>query len=319
MTEATRPHAVDPARTMVLERVFDAPPALVYKAWTDPAHLPHWFGPQGFTTTTHAIDVRPGGGWHFDMHGPDGTTYPNFIRFVELEAGARIVIDHGESPDGPPKFRATITLEDVGGKTRLRQESVFPTVEALEVVKGFGAEALGYQTLAKLGERLETLGFAITRTFAAPRALVYQAWSDPERLSKWWGPKGMTLEILTLDFRPGGVFHYRMYNAQGAEMWGKFVYTETTAPERIAYVSSFADAAGNVARAPFAADFPLEVYNVLTFSERDGQTTLSLAAGPRNATPAEWAFFEGMNASMQQGFGGTFEQLVAYLAEAQAR
>ncbi len=319
MTEATQNPAVEADRTMVLERVFDAPRALVYKAWTDPAHLPHWFGPKGFTITTHAIDVRPGGAWHFIMHGPNGQDFPNFMRFLEVVEGERLVVDHGESPDGAPHFRTTITFEDEGGKTRLRQQSVFPTVEALETVKGFGAFELGHQTLDKLGERLKTMGLSITRTFDAPRELVYQAWSEPERFAKWWGPTGFDLEVKQAEFRPGGVFHYRMHNAQGNEMWGKFVYVETTAPERIVYISSFSDPAGDVQRAPFSKefkDFPLEIYNVVTFTARDGKTIINIAGGPLNASAAEWAFYEGMYASMQQGFKGTLDQLEAYLAQA---
>ena len=93
-------------------------------------------------------------------------------------------------------------------------------------------------------------------------------------------------------------------------------HLEAQAPERLVYVSSFSDAEGNTTRAPFAQDFPLEIYNVLTFTEHDGKTVMELGGGPLDASPAELAFYQGMNASMQQGFGATFQQLVAYLASA---
>jgi uncharacterized protein YndB with AHSA1/START domain len=71
-------------RSIVGSRVFDAPRALVFSVWTDPKHLAQWWGPNGFTTTTHAYDFRPGGVWRFVMHGPDGRHYQNRITFDEL-------------------------------------------------------------------------------------------------------------------------------------------------------------------------------------------------------------------------------------------
>lgn len=317
MTDATQTQAPEAARELVLERVIDAPRALVYQAFTTPAHLNHWFGPKGFTITTKAIDVRPGGSWDFVMHGPDGKDWPNFVRYLELEPNARLLYDHGESADGPAHFRVTVTFEDEGVRTRMRMRSLFPTVEGCEAAKGFGAVELGYTTLEKLAARVDTMGLRLTRTVDAPRDLVYQAWTEPARLAKWWGPTGFDLEVLKLELRPGGVFHYRMSNGQGAEMWGKFVYQEVEAPARIVYVSSFSDAAGGTAPAPFPGmeHFPLEVYNVLTLTEVDGKTVMEMGGGPLAATEEQRAFYHGMRASMEQGFGGTFKQLDAYLAE----
>ena len=70
--------AQDP-RSIIGTRVFDAPRELVFSAFTDPKHLAEWWGPNGFTTTTHAFDLRPGGKWRFVMHGPDGRDYQNLI------------------------------------------------------------------------------------------------------------------------------------------------------------------------------------------------------------------------------------------------
>lgn len=321
MTEATHTPGLEPEadRELVLERVFDAPRALVFKAWTDPAHLPVWFGPKGFTCTTHAIDVRPGGAWHFDMHGPDGTDYPNFMRFLTIEPNERITYDHGALPDEPAHFQGTVTFADEpGGRTRLRMRNLFPTAEARAAVEGFGAVELGYQTLEKLAERLAATTLTFTRTFDAPRELVYRAWAEPQRFAKWWGPAGMALEVLKQDIRPGGVFHYRMYNDAGAEMWGRFAYVELAAPERLVWVNAFSDPEGNVVPAPFPGmeAFPLEIYNVMTLTEEDGKTLLKLTGGPLAATAKQLDFYLGMNASMQQGFGGTFDKLAAYLAQA---
>ena len=161
--------------------------------------------------------------------------------------------------------------------------------------------------------------FEISRTFDAPRDLVFQAFSEAERLAQWCGPRGFAIEVKKLEFRPGGIFHYRMVASNGHDMWGRFVYRQIVAPERIVWVNSFSDSEGGITPAPFPGNFPAEILNVLTLTEQDGKTTLSLRGGPVNATPEEQQFFEGMFDSMRQGFGGTWDQLEAYLAKEQGR
>jgi len=154
----------------------------------------------------------------------------------------------------------------------------------------------------------------ITRTLNAPRELVFQVWTDANHLAKWWGPTGMSIHVAKLDLRPGGMFHYSMKTPDGHEMWGKFVFNEISPPDKIVFTNSFADPEGNTVRPPFAPNFPLEIQNILTFTEQDGQTILTLTGGPINATEEEVQFFAAMHESMQQGFAGTFNQLEAYLA-----
>jgi uncharacterized protein YndB with AHSA1/START domain len=159
----------------------------------------------------------------------------------------------------------------------------------------------------------------ITRQLEAPRDLVWKAWTDAQDLSHWWGPKGCKLRVVSLELRPGGVFHYAMQFRPGQETFGRFVYREIAPPERLVYVSSFSDAEGGITRAPFPQlrqSWPLEVLNTLTLTEADGRTTLTLRGSPINATQAELETFAGMFDSMRQGFGGTFDELSAYLAEA---
>jgi uncharacterized protein YndB with AHSA1/START domain len=69
---------------IVLTRIFDAPRNLVYKAWTEPQHLAEWWGPHGFTNPRVEVDLRPGGAWHIDMRSPDGTIYPNKVKYLEV-------------------------------------------------------------------------------------------------------------------------------------------------------------------------------------------------------------------------------------------
>jgi uncharacterized protein YndB with AHSA1/START domain len=155
--------------------------------------------------------------------------------------------------------------------------------------------------------------FVITRTFDAPRDLVFRAWSDPNHLRKWWGPKGCSVGFCNMDLRPGGQLLYSLRTPDGKEMWGKFVYREILPPDRLVFVNSFSDPHGNVVRAPFNPKWPLEILNSLTLGEQFNLTTLSLIGKPLNATGDELALFESMLDSIHEGFSGTFDQLAAYL------
>ena len=121
---------------------------------TDPNRPAQW-GPDGFTTTTSAFDMRPGGMWRFVMHGPDGRDYENRITFEEVVRPERLVYHHGGGGDDvePVQFRTTVTFEDLGGRTRLTMRGVFPSAAERErVIKEYGADKGLVQTLARLGE-----------------------------------------------------------------------------------------------------------------------------------------------------------------------
>ncbi|MFI5272853.1 MAG: SRPBCC domain-containing protein [Ktedonobacterales bacterium] len=155
----------------------------------------------------------------------------------------------------------------------------------------------------------------ITRVFDAPRELVWKAFTESDRLAHWWGPKGFTMLARTVDVRPGGIYHYSMRSPDGHIMWGKFVYGDIWAPERMVFVNSFSDEEGNITRAPFSSTWPLEILNTVTLTESDGKTTVILRGGPINSTEEERETFWNAQESVQQGFAGTFDQLAAYLAE----
>lgn len=142
-------------RTIVMTRTFDAPRTLVFKAWTDPQHIGNWWGPQGFTVTTHAIDIRPGGVWSFTLHGPDGVDYPNWIVYDEITVPERLVYRHGETAaDDPEQFHVTVTFAEQAGRTLLTMNMLFATAAERDRTVGFGAIELGQQTLGRLAEHL---------------------------------------------------------------------------------------------------------------------------------------------------------------------
>jgi uncharacterized protein YndB with AHSA1/START domain len=160
MDARAQPDTEPDARTIVTTRVFDAPRALVFEAFTDPRHLMQWWGPSGFTLTIRAIDVRPGGVWRFVMHGPDGVDYENRIVYDEIRPPERLVYHHGGGDDVEPvQFHVTVTFEDLDGRTRLTMRAVFPSVqERNRVVEKYGAIEGAKQTLERLAEHLRVLG-----------------------------------------------------------------------------------------------------------------------------------------------------------------
>jgi uncharacterized protein YndB with AHSA1/START domain len=147
MTEKMSPAADSANREILTSRVYDAPRELVFEAWTNPKHVVQWWGPNGFTTTMHEMDVRAGGAWRFIMHGPDGTDYRNENVFIEVVKPSLLVYSHVSAP----KFTSTVTFEDAGGKTKLTMRMVFATADEREhVVKKFGAVEGAKQTFERL-------------------------------------------------------------------------------------------------------------------------------------------------------------------------
>jgi uncharacterized protein YndB with AHSA1/START domain len=144
------------------------------------------------------------------------------------------------------------------------------------------------------------LELVITRTFDAPRQEVFQAFTEADRLARWWGPQRLSMRVARLDLRPGGLCHYCLQTPDGNQVWGRFQYHTLVAPERLVFVNAFSDANGNVTRAPFNATWPLEIRNTLTLTEADGQTVLTLRSGPCQATDAERHAFESGIPALRQ-------------------
>ncbi len=167
-------------------------------------------------------------------------------------------------------------------------------------------------------ETKNTKELVITREFNAPKTLVFKVFTEAEHLQHWWGPVGFKLEVITLDVRAGGKFHYSMKLEDGTEMFGVFNYKEVLTNEKIVFTSGFADKNGNVVRAAFSESFPLEVLNTWTFEEENGKTILTLKGAPCNASEDENNFFTAMKDNMNQGFNGTFNQLESYLVKVQS-
>ena len=119
----------------------------------------------------------------------------------------------------------------------------------------------------------------ITRIFDAPREHVWRAWTEPERLMRWWGPKGFTSPACKIDFRVGGKYLYCMRSPEGQDFWSTGTYREIAQPSLLVCTDSFADEEGNVVPAThygMSPDFPLELQVAVTLAEDGGKTRMTL-------------------------------------------
>lgn len=143
-----------------------------------------------------------------------------------------------------------------------------------------------------------------TRLFSAPRELVFTAFTTAEHLARWWGPKGWTLTACTINFRPGGVWHFCLRSATGQEeRWVKAVYREIVEPERIVFTERFADAQGHL-----VDDLPERLITV-TFAEHHGKTKFTACI--RYASAADFQTILAMG--VIKGFTENWDRLEHYL------
>jgi uncharacterized protein YndB with AHSA1/START domain len=150
----------------------------------------------------------------------------------------------------------------------------------------------------------------ITRIFNAPRELVWKAWTKPEQIMRWWGPKGFTSPVSRIDLRVGGEYLNCMRSPEGQDFWSKGVFREIAVPERLVMTDSFADENGNTVPAShygLGEDTPLEMLITAMFEEHDGKTKLTL----------KHSGIDGIGATdrdnMQQGWNQSFDKLDEYL------
>ena len=296
------PPATDTSdRVIILTRTFAAPCDLVFATWTDQRHIGQWWGPKGFRTTTAQMDVRPGGLWVYTMHGPDGTDYPNWIRYTVIDRPHRLEYDHGSELGTPTWFHTVVTFTAQGNLTRVTMTSVFPTAEARDaVVQRYGAIEGGKQHLSRLGEHLATLAAGIgeervrrrfTRTFAAAPALVFQAWTDPAQLVHWWGPHDFTNPECVFEAKVGGRIHIAMRGSDGHvhPMAGEVCQIDPV--ERLVFVAWPMDDQGNRM---------FEVLNTVEFAAVDGGTRVTVTTDVQGITPAAKIPLEGMEIGWAQ-------------------
>jgi uncharacterized protein YndB with AHSA1/START domain len=119
----------------------------------------------------------------------------------------------------------------------------------------------------------------ITRVFDAPRELVWKAWTEPERVKKWWGPTAFTAPVIKINLRVGGTYLYCMRSPEGQDFWSTGVFREIVPTERLVFTDSFSDAQGNIVPASqygMTRDWPSELLITVIFEEVDGKTKMTM-------------------------------------------
>ncbi|MBA2393355.1 MAG: SRPBCC domain-containing protein [Ktedonobacteraceae bacterium] len=145
--------------------------------------------------------------------------------------------------------------------------------------------------------------FIVERQFTAPRTLMFQAFTQPEHIKRWWAPQPFTIPVCTIDLRPGGIWHYSMRSPEGQDHWARSVYSEIVPPEKLVYTSTFADEHANPTEG-----IP-EHLTTVTFTEEAGKTRVTALIQFSSATAMKTALDMGM----QQGMNMTWDYLTEYV------
>ena len=238
-------------RELFIEHLFDAPRELVWKAWTEPERVKQWWGPEGFTAPVIKIDLRAGGEYLYCMRSPEGKEYWSKGTFREIIPPERLVLTdsfadengnivpasyYGLSPDFPLQALVTITFEETeNNRTRLTIR--YASVSASD----FESAMSGWKmSLDKLADSLKkgnlTTVFAppgkqelfITRDFAAPRRLVFKAFTDPELYVQWLGPRRFKMILEKFEPKNGGSWRYIHEDKDGNKYGFHGVYHEVS-------------------------------------------------------------------------------------------
>lgn len=307
---------------LYITRVYDAPVKAVWDAWTDPKQAAQWWGPRGFTITTHSKDLRVGGHWAYTMHGPDGVDYENKTIYHEVVKHSRLVYDHGGNDDRPPLFRVTVEFTETNGKTKMEMTMALATAEAARETAKFVKKAGGNGTWDRLAEFLakESTGkekFVINRSFETSVDVMFDMWTKPEHFAKWLPPVGFEMKFIKSNIKPGDRTFYVMTNNAGITMYGRAEYLEITRPSKLVYTQQFCDENERISRHPMMPTWPETMLTTVTFTpEGDNQTRVTVEWEPYGPVTAEElkAFIEHRG-GMTQGWTGSFDKLEDLLAK----
>jgi uncharacterized protein YndB with AHSA1/START domain len=140
-------------RELQTTAILPAPVELVWKAWTEPGRITHWWGPAGFTSTIHAMNLQQNGEWKLTLHGPDGTNFPNRSVYLEIIPRQKIGFEHFN-----PHFFTTVIFTPLDNTTHISWTMLFDTAEMFDtIVKAHKADKGQEENIAKLRQYLLSL------------------------------------------------------------------------------------------------------------------------------------------------------------------
>ena len=234
---------------LVISRVFDAPRALVFRAWSSAEHIKRWFSPETYTVPEATVDFRPGGTCDICMRSPDGQDFWSRGHFIEVFPPERLVLTFTVGDVGAPKFTAhtTVTFEEVGAKTRMNVRQAYEIYDPNFMAAVQGAPAGWRTTLDKLEAEVARMRaaesrsvvhamFSLERTYLAPPARVFHALADPDAKARWFsGGSGYTVLERHMDVRPGGRERVQGRWASGTISTFDATYHDVVPDQRLVY------------------------------------------------------------------------------------
>ena len=305
-----------------ITRVFDAPRELVWKAWTDPQMAMQWSGPRGFQTTEYEIPTEVGGRWHMKMQGK----VPGTEQIAHLAQGGvikelrppellsytfswdeRAHVGLGDSPY--KENLVTVRFEEKGKQTIMTfTQGPFATEGERDGHMGGWNSAFDRFAEFMLAEQPGRLAdpndvpseLHLKRLISAPRKLVFEAWTNPEMLKEWWGPKGFTNPRCEFEAKGGGNIRIDMRAPDGMvyPMSGKVI--EFYPPFRFHFTAAALDPQGNKM---------FENWNSVFFEEVEGGTMITLDVHVMTQTEAAPQYLKGM----RQGWLMSLDKLAELL------
>ena len=302
-------------RELVVTRTFNGPAHIVFDAWTQPELLKRWWAPKstGMALFTCEVVARTGGKYRFVFNLEGHPPMAFFGKYLEVIPNARLVWTNDESDGGPV---TTVTFEEKGGKTQLTMSEVYPSKEALDAAMASGMEIGMCETHDQLDELLVTLvpkpnkmknpttverksdrELVVTRTINGPARMVFEAWTKPELLQRWWVPKsfGLTLHACEADVRVGGKYRFVIGHGDSKPMEFFGRYLEVIPNARLVWTNEEAPDGGPV--------------TTLTFEEERGKTLLVM----HELYPSKESLDAAMASGEKSGMHETFEQLEVLL------
>jgi uncharacterized protein YndB with AHSA1/START domain len=329
------PEGVADENEFVIEREFEAPRELVWKAWTDPKHLAKWWGPKGLEMVASKLDFRPGGFFHYSMRAPNGMQMWAKFVYRQIEMPERIVFvntfsdeqgglkRHFMSETWPLEVLTTVTFRERQGKTVVTLKG--NPINASEVERktfreghtgmqaGFGGMLdvfTEYLNGMKQGPRKTVLiaqpdkPFTIlTRVFDAPRSLVFEAYTKAEHIEKWWGLRRTKTVVDKLDVRPGGLWRFVEHEKDGTVHAFNGEFREVVPQERIVSTFEYEPMPGHMS------------VNTTLFEDLAGKTKVTITS-----IYASMEDREGMISSgAEMGANESWDQLEELLSELEGK
>lgn len=309
-------------KELSITRIFDAPRERIWKAWTEPKYLKKWWGPKNFTAPVIKLDLRVGGKYLYCMRGPDGKDYWSTGVYREIVPMERLILTdsfadekgnvvpashYGMSGDWPFELLVTIKFEDLKGRTKMTLQHIgIPKGQMTDLTRAGWNESFDKlvenivssdrtRIIAEPGKQ----EVVITRVFDAPRTLVFKAYTDPNLIPEWWGPKRFTTKIDKMDVKPGGLWRFVQRDTAGSKYAFHGVYHEILSPERIVDTFEFEGMPGRVS------------LETATFEDLGGKTKMTTRSVFQTVEDRDGMLKEGM----EEGVFETMDRLAELLKE----